>query len=81
MLYLTGHQSGCVTLQVSCDGTVISNNVQFEYKDRPSDSISDTASMVLDWFSVDGIILWILWFMTDFSSTCTFFSVNCWSVF
>ncbi|XP_053379115.1 calmodulin-binding transcription activator 1-like isoform X2 [Mercenaria mercenaria] len=51
--FVPSHQFGRVTLQVSCDGTVISNNVTFEYKERPKDLLSDTCSAVLDWFSVD----------------------------
>ncbi|KAL4220816.1 transcription by RNA polymerase II [Mactra antiquata] len=51
--FVPGHHSGPVTLQVSCDGTVISNNVTFEYKDRPKHVFTDSPSQVQDWFSVE----------------------------
>lgn len=33
----TAHEVGLVTLQVACEGFVISNSVIFEYKKPPSD--------------------------------------------
>lgn len=35
--YITAHEVGLVTLQVACEGFVISNSVIFEYKKPPSD--------------------------------------------
>lgn len=51
--FVPSHHAGRVSLQVSCDGTIISNSVTFEYKDRPKDLLADTISPTLDWFSVD----------------------------
>ncbi|XP_052285378.1 calmodulin-binding transcription activator 1-like isoform X3 [Dreissena polymorpha] len=52
--FVPGHKPGPVTLQVSCDGTVISNNAMFEYRPlpvtQPAGNQSETKS---DWFSVE----------------------------
>lgn len=35
LLYVTAHEVGLATLQVACEGFVISNSVIFEYKKPP----------------------------------------------
>ena len=37
VIFITAHEVGLVTLQVACEGFVISNSVIFEYKKPPSD--------------------------------------------
>ena len=37
MIFFTAHEAGLVTLQVACEGFVISNSVIFEYKKPPVD--------------------------------------------
>lgn len=44
------HETGLVTLQVACEGFVISNSVFFEYRQRQS----ATNIKSEDWFSVEG---------------------------
>ncbi|XP_067127660.1 calmodulin-binding transcription activator 2 isoform X2 [Centruroides vittatus] len=47
--YCPSHEAGLVSLQVACDGFVISNSVTFEYRHQPS-SISQKTD---NWFDVE----------------------------
>ncbi|XP_054165100.1 calmodulin-binding transcription activator 2-like [Oppia nitens] len=47
--YSPEHEPGFVTLQVACDGLVISNSVIFEYRDHPTVPMEKSE----DYFSVD----------------------------
>ncbi|EEC07599.1 calmodulin-binding transcription activator, putative, partial [Ixodes scapularis] len=48
--FCPAHEAGLVTLQVACEGFVISNSVIFEYREQPLVS----AQKAKDWFGVDG---------------------------
>jgi len=48
--YSPEHEPGFVTLQVACDGVIISNSVIFEYRDHPTVPIQKAE----DYFSIDG---------------------------
>ncbi|KAK3604481.1 hypothetical protein CHS0354_019074 [Potamilus streckersoni] len=52
--FVPAHEPGLVTLQIACDGSVISNMVAFEYKENPKiTNITDmAASERKDWFSI-----------------------------
>lgn len=56
--FVPGHLAGNATLEVSCDGTVISNNVVFQYREKHKISQPDTHSSHSDWFSVSDSKLW-----------------------
>ncbi|CAN7986340.1 unnamed protein product, partial [Ixodes hexagonus] len=47
--FCPAHEAGLVTLQVACEGFVISNSVIFEYREQPLVS----AQKAKDWFGVD----------------------------
>ncbi|XP_076315290.1 calmodulin-binding transcription activator 2-like isoform X3 [Tachypleus tridentatus] len=51
--FCPAHETGLVTLQVSCQGFVVSNSVSFEYRKR--NMISDANEQ--DWFCVDDRVL------------------------
>ena len=51
-LILTAHEAGLVTLQMVCEGQIISNTVVFEYRARNALSLPATQH---DWLSLDGI--------------------------
>lgn len=55
-IFFSAHETGLVTLQVACEGFVISNSVFFEYRQRQSATTIKTE----DWFSVEGKLLYIL---------------------
>ena len=48
-----GHGPGVVTLQVACEGYVISNTCSFEYKTKPVAVGADTQK---DWFNETGML-------------------------
>ncbi|PRD35183.1 UNVERIFIED_CONTAM: Calmodulin-binding transcription activator 2 [Trichonephila clavipes] len=55
--YSPAHETGLVTLQVACEGFVISNSVFFEYRQRQS----ATNVKSEDWFSVEDIMPLVSW--------------------
>ncbi|XP_052821053.1 calmodulin-binding transcription activator 2-like isoform X2 [Mya arenaria] len=50
--FVPGHRKGPVSLEVSCDGSVISNNATFQYHEKPRQNQS-TSTHQGDWFSVE----------------------------
>ncbi|XP_021372899.1 calmodulin-binding transcription activator 2-like isoform X2 [Mizuhopecten yessoensis] len=52
------HAAGCISLHVTCDGTVFSNSVPFEYKDKKLEET--TQSQQSDWFSFNDDCLKLL---------------------
>ena len=52
LFVFSGHGPGLVTLQVACEGYIISNSCVFEYKSR-EDGATETDKQ-WEWFSVRG---------------------------
>ncbi|XP_069113218.1 calmodulin-binding transcription activator 2-like isoform X3 [Argopecten irradians] len=56
--FVPAHAAGCVSLHVTCDGTVFSNSVPFEYKDKKLEET--TQSQQSEWFSLNDDCLKLL---------------------
>ena len=51
LLYFAAHEPGLVTLQVACEGYVISNSCVFEYKQQEKATLEEKQK---EWFASDG---------------------------